>query len=251
MTRRLYGGGSGPDCVGTRMKWLLNLFRPFEPPTDKQVRFAQALGINVTPRMSKQGISEAIDAKKAGDPTSFGKVSEIMHAASRRAGYILNGTEGESLSEADEAWLKSPETRELVKTYKHWVRITSHEEVYGLVAYRNHATRTVDVDVATVSDAGLDHDAFGNVRVVVSAAIPSVERDSQTGWKVIEFGKSLGWYPVDDFLLWERLPKSMGDIFGCIVDQHADASHRRTYKRYRDAIAKGFALAKQKRLRYS
>jgi hypothetical protein len=235
------------DC----MKWLSNLFRPAAPPTEKQVRFAKSLGIQVVPGMSKQAVSDAIDAKKASDPSGFGKSSGLMRTADRRADYVINGTRGEKVSEADAIWLKSDETRELVKTYKQWQRLTQSHELYGLVAYRNHGNRTVEVDVANVTDVDLTHDEFGNVQVVVAASLPAVVTDEPTGFKIIEFAKDLGWFPVEDFLIWERLPKSAGDIFGCIVDHHADPRDRRTYKRYRDTVEKGFALAKQKRLRYS
>jgi hypothetical protein len=234
------------------MSWFQSLFRPVEPPTDKQVRFARALGITVPPKMSKQAVSAAIDAKKASDPNGYGKASGLLATGSRRAGWIINGTSGETLSEGDKAWLKSPETLELIKSYKHWQKLTRNDEVYGLIAYRNHASKTVDVDVAIICDVDLDHDETGAVRVVVDASLPHAVRDDSTGFKVMEWGKSLGseWFPVEDFLFWERLPASIGDLSGCIVDRHADASDRRLYKRYEAALEKGMALAKQKRLRY-
>jgi len=234
------------------MAWFQNLFRPFEPPTEKQVRFARALGIAVPPKMSKQAVSAAIDAKKASDPTGYGKASGILATGSRRVGWIAYGTSGESLSEADKAWLKSPDTVELIKSYKVWQKMTKDAEVYGLIAYRNHSTKTVDVDIAYICDVDLDHDETGAVRVVVDASLPYAVRDECSGFRVMEWGRKIesDWFPVDQFLLWERLPASIGDLGGCIVDQHADASHRRIYKRYVAALEKGMALAKQKRLRY-
>jgi hypothetical protein len=226
------------------MNWLINFFRPFEPPTDKQVRFATSLGITLTPRMSKQDVSKAIDQKKAYDPEGYGKASRTMQRGNRRASLLINGTEGEKLSESDNDWLRSPEARKLQQTFKQWTNLTKDEETYGIIAYRNPATGRIEVDVACIGDADVDHDASGTLRVVVSTALPDIVRD-HSGFMTFEWAKDLGWFPVDNFLVWQKLPKSFGDVFGCIVGNQAEARDRRLYKRYQDALKKGRDLVKQ------
>lgn len=230
------------------MAWFRNLFRPFDPPSDKQVRFAKSMGINVTASMSKQDVSEAIDKAKATDKESYGRAIGRMRRGDQRVSYIVNGTKGEKVSDSDKEWLKSPEATHLVAKYKTWMKLTQKGELYGIVAIRNIATRRIDVDVASICDTDLDHDELGNVRVVVSASLPAVVKDS-SGFQIIEWAKDLGWVSVDEFLVWEKLPNSFGDLFGCIVDSHADARDRRMYKRYEDALKRGRDLVKEKRLR--
>lgn len=227
------------------MGWLSFLFgSPFEPPTEKQLRFAAALGITVTKRMSKQDVSAAISAKQAADPKTYGKASGKLATGSRRAEAVVGGP-GLPTSGADAKWLKTPEGREVTALYKRWARIVESEP-YGIFVYRQPVTGRIELDVARVSAADCDHDESSRVRVILDVSLPKTARDPQTGGEVLEWCEHLDWYPAADVLLWHKLPESFGDVEGCSVGRDATTDDRRQLKRYEAAIEKGREMAKEK-----
>jgi hypothetical protein len=234
------------------MRWLTRLFGWFDPPTDRQLRFAESLGIKVTKWMSKQELSAAIDKQKAIDPKGAGKAIGRLARGSRRARAIAdvidNGDGADSAAEA--AWLKTPEGREVVSLYKRWLRI-SEDGAYGIVVYQESEAGRIEVDVAFVGGADVDHDAAGCVRVLLDFSLPKVERDRAMGIQCLEWSKSLGWFPAENVLIWHKLPPSFEDVSGCIVDGNASPEDRRSLKRYEAALEKGQKMAREKGLTVS
>ncbi len=229
------------------MGWFANLFRPFEPPTERQLRFAEALGISVTSRMSKQDVSQAIDQKKAADPRQYGKASGAIRRGSDRASAVANHSDRSSLSDSNAAWLKTDEGKEAVAAFKKWAKIVESEP-YGIFIYRSPKTGRVEVDVAQLSEVDCDHNAQAQTRVVVSVSLPKVQQERGDA-KRLHWIDDLGWFPVSNILLWEKLPASFADVDGCAVDHNADSDDKRWLKRYEAAVAKGTQLARQNRFR--
>jgi hypothetical protein len=222
------------------------LFGRFEPPTDRQRRFAEALGIPITRGMSKQDVSAAIDRKKAADPKAFGKASGKLAKGSRRATALqaaIDGSSGDySSGEADTAWLKTPEGRKAASLYRQWEKV-SEPEPYGIFVYREPGTGQVYSDVARISGVDSDHDATGRVRVLLDVSLPEVVICQSSRQRVLEWSKDLGWFPAEDVVAWKKLPESFSDVDGCWVSSDATAAHRRQLSRYEAAVEKGAALA--------
>ncbi len=229
------------------MGWFANLFRPFEPPTEKQLRFAEALGIAVTSRMSKQDVSRAIDQKKAADPRQYGKASGALRRGSGRAFAVANHSDQSSLSDSDVAWLKTDEGKQAVAAFRKWAKIVEPEP-YGIFIYRHPTSGRVEVDVAQLCEVDCDHTSRAQAQVVVSVLLPKVEQVRGDA-KRLHWINDLGWFPVSSILLWEKLPASFTDVDGCAVDHNADSDDKRYLKRYEAAVAKGLQLAKQNKFR--
>lgn len=229
------------------MGWFANLFRPSEPPTEKQLRFAEALGISVTSRMSKQDVSRAIDDRKAADPRQYGKASGAIRRGSDRSIAVVNHSDRSSLSDSEVAWLKTDDGKLAVAAFKKWAKIVEPEP-YGILIYRQPKTGRVEVDVAQLSEVHCDHDAHSHPQVVVSVLLPKVVHERGDA-KRLHWIDDLGWLPVSNILLWEKLPASFTDVDGCAVDHNADSDDKRWLKRYEAAVAKGTQLAMQNRFR--
>jgi hypothetical protein len=225
------------------MNWFSNLFKPFQPPTASQRRFAEALGITVTARMSKDDVSRVIDEKKAAEPKAFGKASGMIRKGRERASALINSDSPEVNEESGAAWLKTPEGKALAKELKKWERITKSEP-YGILVYRHHQTRKVEIDVARIAGVNCNHNAQSQVQLFLDVALPQTVRDA-CGFTVLEWSKHLGWFPMVDVLLWQKLPESFADVDGCIVGRDADGENRRQLKRYEDAIEKGRRMMKE------
>jgi hypothetical protein len=235
--------------------WLRRFFQPFEPPTDRQQRFAAYLGIALTPKMSKQDVSAAISRRKAEDPRAYGKACGQVAAADREAAEALrdlwerNGAANPPLSSGDNPkWRNSPEGRAATRLLKKWTRLTEADDVFGIVVYRDPDTATVHVDVARVSGADLDHHPVRGIHVVLDLSLPRQSRESRTGWKTLEWSHNLGWFPATEVLLWHKLHESFVDVDECIVDHNASSEDRKQLKRYLAAVEKGKLLARQKGL---
>jgi hypothetical protein len=226
--------------------WFSRLFGSFDPPTERQLRFAAALGIAVTRGMSKQDVSAAIDRKKAADPKAFGKASGQLARGSRRSLALQADADGSlgtySSQQADAAWLKTPEGRKVAALYKRWEKVVDPEP-YGIFVYRQAGTGKVYSDVARVSGVDSDHDAAGHVRVLLDVSLPEVVTCRSSGQPILEWSKNLGWFPADDVVVWKKLPESFSDVDGCWVGRDATAADARQLARYEAAVEKGVALA--------
>ncbi len=229
------------------MGWFANLFRPFEPPTERQLRFAEALGISVTSRMSKQDVSRAIDQKKSADPRQYGKASGAIRRGSERAMAVANHSDRSSLTDSDAAWLKTDEGKQAVAAFRKWAKIVEPEP-YGILIYRQPRTGRVEVDVAQLCEVDCEHDSHSHPQVVVRVLLPKVLQERGDA-KRLHWVDDLGWFPVAGVLLWEKLSASFTDVDGCAVDHNADSDDKRCLKRYEAAVAKGLQLAKQNKFR--
>jgi hypothetical protein len=230
------------------MRWLMRLLGGFEPPTEKQLRFAKMLGISVTSRMSKQDVSDAIDRKKTADPKAFGKASGRAAQANRRVAAASSRASGEPVDGREAAWLKTPEGRAVVRSLKKWQQATE-DEPYGIFVYRDPKTHRIEVDVAMVSQADLEYDASGQATVYLDVSLPTVTTDRGMAIQTLDWSNNIGWISAGDVLFWQKLPASFCEVDGCILSDDADASDRRQLRRYEAALQRGKQVTRQKRLR--
>ena len=153
--------------------WLFGRKEPFDPPTEKQVRYAKRLGINVTAEMSKADVSAAIAAEEKRKP-GLGRRREQANEAARERRF----------------------GKEVLQEEEKWNRLS--EEVGYVIAVYLKRKETI-VDVLFVNQAEVNEK--GKLRLLVAA--PKVVKDRDIGdWLIWDKEFEL---PIESLLHFEPL----------------------------------------------
>lgn len=135
---------------------------PSEPPTERQIAYAKLCGVDVSPDMNRQDVSQAINAAFAADPKLHFKI------AARRKRAPTEQAEQAKIAEKEWADLMARLPASLKREYKKWEKAEENQDRL-LVAYRT--SRATIVDVLEVHFVDIDPDTneitihFGEPRV--------------------------------------------------------------------------------------
>ncbi|MBA4190666.1 MAG: hypothetical protein C0467_21995 [Planctomycetaceae bacterium] len=153
--------------------WLFGRKEPFDPPTEKQVRYAKRIGVKVTDEMSKADVSAAIAAEEKRKPGLARKREKANEAARERKF-------GKEVLEAEEEWNR-----------------LSEEVGYFIAVYMKR--KETIVDVLFVNQAEVTEK--GELRLLVAA--PKVMKDRDLGdWLIWDKEFEL---PIESLLHFEPL----------------------------------------------